>query len=122
MRQLSLPSFVLGFSLTQRLTVRAAEALCWGRLALAQLHDGQVQQSVRSGHKAFAISKETRNVWSQANSSIFLAQALLEAGAYEEALGITHQAIELVRLEPQQKLFSYILHLCKGGYCLARIP
>src|SRR5205085_6603926 len=44
--ELSLPSFLSGAPLTQPLTNRAAEALCWGLLALAQVQAGPVLGSI----------------------------------------------------------------------------
>src|ERR1700736_2607064 len=51
-------TFAMGAPLTQPLTNRASEALCWALLALAQVHAGQVQPSIRSGRRALALSKE----------------------------------------------------------------
>jgi predicted ATPase/DNA-binding SARP family transcriptional activator len=99
-RELSLPSLAIGAPLTQHLTNRAAEALCWGELAIAQVHCGQVQHSIRSGHRALALSKEIKNVWVQVTSTICLTHGLLDAGAYEEALVLTQQTIPLAQSFP----------------------
>jgi predicted ATPase/DNA-binding SARP family transcriptional activator len=99
-RELSLPFFAIGAPLTQPLTYRASEALCWAFLTLAQLHAGQVQQSMASGRRALALSEEIKNVWTQILSMGCLTYGLLEAGAYEEALGLIQQAIALARTLP----------------------
>src|SRR5260370_38864490 len=51
-RELSLPSFAIDAPLTQPLTYRASEALCWAVLAFAQVNGGQVQPGIRSGARA----------------------------------------------------------------------
>ncbi len=99
-RELSLPSLAIGAPLTQHLTNRASEALCWGELAIAQVHCGQVQHGIRSGYRALALSKEIKNVWVQVTSTICLTHGLLDAGAYEEALVLTQQTIPLVQSFP----------------------
>jgi tetratricopeptide (TPR) repeat protein len=99
-RELSLPFFASGAPLTQPLTYRASEALCWAFLTVAQLHAGQVQQSMASGRRALALSEESKNVWTQILSMGCLTYGLLEAGTYEEALGLIQQAIALARTPP----------------------
>ena len=99
-RELSLAPFLMGSPLTQPLTNRASEALCWAHLAVAQLHSGQVQQSIRSGRRALALAQEIKNVWVQVISTLCLAQGLLDAGAYEEALVLTQQTVALARTLP----------------------
>jgi DNA-binding SARP family transcriptional activator len=99
-RELSVSSFILGAPPTQPLTNRATEALCWGLLAFAQVHAGQVHNSIRSGRIALALSKEIKNVWAQTNSTLCLTHGLLEAGAYEETLALMQQAIALARILP----------------------
>jgi hypothetical protein len=59
-RELSLPSLTIDSPLTQPLTNRASEALCWAFLSLAQVHVGQVQSSIRSGRRALALSQRAR--------------------------------------------------------------
>jgi DNA-binding SARP family transcriptional activator len=85
-RELHLPSFVTGAPLTQPLTNQATEALCWVVLGFAHLHEGQVQDSIRCGRRALALSQAIKNVWVEVNSTLGLTLSLLEAGAYEEAL------------------------------------
>ena len=99
-RELSLASFILGAPLTQPLTNRASEALCWVLLAFAQVHAGQVHNSLRSGRMALALSKESKNIWAQISSTNSLTYGLLEAGAYEEALALTQHAVVLARTLP----------------------
>jgi tetratricopeptide (TPR) repeat protein len=99
-RELSLASFIIGSPLTQPLTNRATEALCWMFLAFAQLHAEQVQPSIHSGRRALALSKEIKNVWVQILSTTGLTYGLLEAGAYEEALVLTQHTVALARTFP----------------------
>lgn len=91
-RKPSLPSLVLGdFPLSQAWMNRVAEALCWGYLAFAQLHDGQVQQSIYNGRKPLTIFKESKNAWARFDSTNWLGYELLESGSYEEALELIQQ-------------------------------
>jgi DNA-binding SARP family transcriptional activator len=99
-RELSLPSFAIGAPLTQPLSNRASEALYWAVLAYAQVYAGQVQQSMASGRRALALSQECKNVWTQVISRVGLTYGLLEAGAYEEALGLMQDAVALARPLP----------------------
>ena len=92
-RELSLPGLGMGAPLTQPLSNRASEALTWALLALAQVNAGQVQQSIASGRRALALSQEIKNVWTHVLSMGCLTFGLVEAGAYEEALGLMHQAV-----------------------------
>jgi len=108
-RGLSLASFKLGAPPTQHLSNRASEALCWGLLALAQVHAGQVHNSIHSGRIALSLSKEIKNVWVQVFSTFFLTHGLLEAGAYEEALALTQQAMALARTFPPTSNVECIL-------------
>src|SRR5438067_7144183 len=94
-QELSLPSFAIGAPSTQPLTNRASEALCWALLAFAQVNGGQVQDSLRSGRRALALSKEIKNLWAQILSTVSLMSGLLEAGEYEEALGLLQHAVAL---------------------------
>src|SRR2546421_4755478 len=115
-RELSLPSFAMGAPLTQPLTNRASEALCWALLALAQVHAGQVQPSLRSGRRALALSKEIKNVWAHIGSLRFLTYGLLDAGAYEEALGLMQEAIALARTLPPTLIFQGFLYGLSNVY------
>jgi tetratricopeptide (TPR) repeat protein len=96
-RELSLPSFLNGAPLTQPLTNRATEALYQGLLALAQLHAGQMHNSLGSGRRALALAQESKNVWVEVISTFWLTYGLLDAGAYEEALMLTQHAVVLAR-------------------------
>jgi len=100
-RELSLPSFILGAPLTQPLTNRASEAVCWALLSFAQLHAGQeVRNGLRSGRRALVLSKESKNVCTQVLSTVYLALGLLEMGAYEEALVLMQDAVAQARTFP----------------------
>jgi tetratricopeptide (TPR) repeat protein len=79
------------------LTKRATEALYRGLLALAQLHAGQVHNSLGSGHRALALAQESKNVWVEVISTFWLTYGLLDTGAYEEALMLTQHAVVLAR-------------------------
>jgi DNA-binding SARP family transcriptional activator len=92
-RELSLPGLGMGAPLTQPLSNRASEALTWALLALAQVNAGQVQQSIASGRRGLALSQEIKNVWTHVFSMGCLTFGLVEAGAYEEALGLMHRAV-----------------------------
>jgi predicted ATPase len=115
-RELSLPSYIIGAPLTQPLTYRASEAACWGLLAYAQMNDGQVQRSLRSGHLALAISKESKNGWAHILSTLCLTQGLLDAGEYEEALVLTQHAVALMRTLPLIGLFARVLAVLGSVY------
>src|SRR3989440_3162859 len=91
-RELSLPSFAMGAPLTQPLTNRASEAVCWALLALAQVHAGQVQPSLRSGRRALALSQEIKNVWAQIGTMRYLTYGLLDAGAYPLSSSLQERA------------------------------
>ncbi len=86
-RELSLPSFAMGAPLTQPLTNRASEAVCWALLALAQI-----------------------------NSLRYLTYGLLDAGAYEEALGLMQDAIALARTLPPTLIFQGFLYGLSNVY------
>jgi len=108
-RELSLPSFVIGAPLTQPLTNRATEAFCWALLAIAQIHAGQVHNSIGSGRRALALSKEIKNVWAQVDSTQCLTQGLLDAGVYEEALVLMQDGMALARtLPPMLNFMSFL--------------
>jgi len=104
---LSLALFSIGASPTQPLTNRATEAACWGLLAFAQVHSGQVHNSIRSGRRALALSQEIKNDWVQVISTTYLTFVLLEAGAYEEAL--MQHAIPPARTLPLTVIFQGFL-------------
>ena len=108
-RELSLPFYLIGASLTQPLTNRASEALCWVLLAYAQVNGGQVQSSIRSGRRGFALAQESKSVWVQVSSTIYLTYGLLEVGSYEEALVLTQEAMALVRTLPPAIIFQRFL-------------
>jgi DNA-binding SARP family transcriptional activator/tetratricopeptide (TPR) repeat protein len=115
-RELSLPSFAIGAPLTQPLTNRASEAMCWILLASAQVNGGQVQSSIRSGRRALALSQEIKNVWAQVNSTLYLAYGLLEVGSYEAALVLTQEAMALARTFPLKLLLCLTLAALGSTY------
>ncbi len=114
--ELSLPSFLSGASLTQPLTNRASEALCWALLALAQGYAGQVQPSIRSGRRALALAHESKSVSVQVSSTANLASGLLEAGAYEEALELIQPTMALARTLPPTINFPILLTALGSAY------
>src|SRR5207245_11362240 len=81
-QELSHPSFAISAPPTQPLTNRASEALCWANLAFAQVHAGQVHDSIHSGRRALTLSQESKNGWAYIYSTLCLAHGLLDAGAY----------------------------------------
>jgi len=118
-RKLSLDHFMSGPPLTQPLTHRASEALCWSLLALAQVHAGQGHNSLHSGRRALALSKESKHVWVQITSMVDLTQGLLDVGAYEEALGLLQDAMALARtLPPTLTLQRFLFGLGKTYHAL----
>ncbi len=108
-QELSLAHFLSGAPLTQSLTNRAAEAFCWAFLSLAQAHVGQMLGSIRSGRRALALSQETKNVWAHFIGTFALVHALLDTGAYEEALGLMQDIVAPGRTLPPTLLFQRFL-------------
>jgi tetratricopeptide (TPR) repeat protein len=108
-RELSVAPYLLGAPLSQPLMNRATEGMCWGLLASTQVNAGQVHNSIRNGHRGLALSKESKNIWAQVNSIRYLSDGLLDAGAYEEALGLTQHAIALARSLPPTIIFHRLL-------------
>ena len=102
---------------THFLRDRATEALCWGHLALAQLHTGHLQQSLLNGRRPTEIFKEIRVAWAQFDSSIWLTYALLEAGSYQEALALIQQTIKLMQTD--QNTSHSQIHLGNLHFALA---
>ncbi len=108
-RELSLAHFLSGAPLTQSLTNCASEALCGALLAIAQVHAGQVLGSLRSGRRALALAKESKNVWVEVISTFWLTYGLLDSGNYEEALVLMQHAVALARIIPQLAIFQSFL-------------
>ena len=108
-QELSLPSFAIGAPPTQLLTNRASEALSWANLAFAQVHAGQVHDSIHSGRRALTLSQESKNGWAYIYSTLCLAHGLLDAGAYEEALVLMHNAVAQARTFPPTIIFQRFL-------------
>ncbi len=71
------------------------EADCLSRIADAQINCGRPHEGVAAARLAYTISLEIEHSWGQANSGYQLARALIEIGAYEEALMIAHQSTEV---------------------------
>jgi DNA-binding SARP family transcriptional activator/predicted ATPase len=115
-RELSIAHFLMGAPLTQPLTNRASEALCWANLAFAQVHAGQVHDSIRSGRRALALAQEIKNVWVQVISTNDLTYGLLDAGAYEEALVLTQHTVVLARTLPPAINFQVFLTVLGSTY------
>jgi tetratricopeptide (TPR) repeat protein len=109
-QELSLVHYLSGAPLTQSLTNRTSEAVCWALLAFAQAHAGQVQASIRNGRRALALSTESKNVWAQINSMRYLTYGLLEAGSYEEALGLMQDAMALAWTLPPTLILQRFLY------------
>ena len=114
--ELSLPSFILGAPLTQPLTTRASEALCWTLLAFAQVNYGQVHDAIHSGRRALVLSTESQNGWAQVSSTVGLTYGLLEAGAYEEARLLLHHTLVLARTLPPTVNFQRFLTALGSTY------
>ena len=74
--------------------------LHWVDGAIAQVYGGQVLDSIRSGRRALALSREIKNVWLEINSTNALTYGLLDAGAYEEALRLMQHTYTLARAFP----------------------
>ena len=108
-RELSVAHFLAGSPLTQPSTNRATEALCWEMLAIAQAHDGQVYNSIRSSRRALALAQGIKNVGLQVNTTLSLTYGLLDAGVYEETLGLMQQAVTLARTFPPTINFQSFL-------------
>ncbi len=115
-RELSLPFFAIGAPLTQPLTNRASEAWCWEMLAMAKLHQGQVQPSIDHSRRALALAKETKNVWAQVVSTVTLTHGLLDAGTYEEALVLMQHAIAQAPTLPRTIKFPRLLTALGSTY------
>jgi len=111
-----LPYFQIGAPLTQPLTNRTSEAMCLTLLAVAQQQAGQVQASMGSSRRALALAAESKSVWVQVNSAYCLASGLLEAGAYEEALGLMQHTRALARTLPQSIILHRFLTVFGGVY------
>ncbi len=65
---------------------------------------------MRSGRRALALSTESKNVWVHVNSTSCLTYGLLDAGAYEEALGLMQAAMALARILPPTLIFQRFLY------------
>src|SRR5437879_2027534 len=78
----------------------------------------QVQDSLRSGRRALALSKEIKNLWAQILSTVSLMSGLLEAGEYEEALGLLQHAVALARTLPLKVIFHFSLSTLGSVYHL----
>ena len=113
--ELSLPSIAMGASLTQPLSIRASEAVTWALLSLVQVNAGRVQQSIASCRRGLALSEEIKNIWTQVLSRISLTFGLVEAGAYEEALGLVQQAVASASTLPLITAVMQLLLTAQGS-------
>jgi tetratricopeptide (TPR) repeat protein len=111
-----LPAFLSGAPLTQPLTNRASEAVSWALLANAQVQAGQVQPSMRSGRRAQALAQEIKNVWAHITSTYCLTFGLLDAGAYEEALGLMQSILAQARTLPPTFIYQRFLMALGNTY------
>ena len=71
------------------------EADSLSRIADAHINCGRPYEAVVAAQSAYAISLEIEHPWGQANIGYQLARALVETGAYEEALAIALQSTEV---------------------------
>jgi tetratricopeptide (TPR) repeat protein len=83
---------------------------------LKRPQSGQVLGSIRSGRRALALSQESKNVWAQVSSTTDLTYGLLDAGAYEEALGLMQHAVALARAFPPKIHLQRILTALGSTY------
>jgi tetratricopeptide (TPR) repeat protein len=111
-----LPSFLIGAPLTKPLTNRASEAVCWALLASAQVHAGQVHNGIHSGRRALALEQESKNVWAHITSTYCLTFGLLDAGAYEEALGLMQPTLAQARTLPPTLIYQRFLMTLGNTY------
>lgn len=72
---------------------QAMEVFCLSLFAGASIHRGQVQAALKDARTAYTMSFEIDNLWEQTHSAIFLSQALLDAGKYEEALHVAEKSV-----------------------------
>jgi tetratricopeptide (TPR) repeat protein len=75
-----------------------------------------VHDSIGSGRRALALAQEIKNVWVQVISTNNLTHGLLDAGAYEEALGLTQQTVALARTLPPAMSFQVFLTVLGSTY------
>jgi tetratricopeptide (TPR) repeat protein len=94
---------------SELLTKRAMEVLCLCLLALGHVNRGQPLTGVNAGRAALDISLEINNMWAQVYSVLNLNHALVEIGAYEEALRVTQQGVEMARTLPNPTLLFFML-------------
>jgi tetratricopeptide (TPR) repeat protein len=94
---------------TGLLTKRAMEVLCLCLLALGHVNCGEPRAGMSAGQAAFDISLEIKNIWAQVYSVLNLNHALLEVGAYEQALRVTQQGVEMARTLPNPILLFFLL-------------
>src|SRR5205085_9066456 len=66
--------------------------------------------------RALALAQEIKNVWAQIGSMRYLTYGLLDAGAYEEALGLMQAAIALARTLPPTLIFQGFLYGLSNVY------
>jgi predicted ATPase len=67
---------------------RFMEADCLTLISAGRTHSGRLREGIEAGRAAFDICRKLESDWGQANSAWYLAHALLEAGAYTQALEV----------------------------------
>jgi len=76
---------------------------------------GRVQQSIASCRRGLTLSEEIKNIWTQVLSKISLTFGLVEAGAYEEALGLVQQAVASASTLPLITAVMQLLLTAQGS-------
>jgi predicted ATPase len=76
---------------------RLMEADCLALISAGRTHSGRLREGVEAGRAAFGISRDVESNWGQANSAWYLAHALLESGAYTEALEVIQIGVAAAR-------------------------
>lgn len=76
---------------------RLMEADGLSQLADRYINIGQPREGIRAARTAYATSLELEYTWGQATSGYMLARGLVETGAYEEALAVVRQSIDVAR-------------------------
>jgi DNA-binding SARP family transcriptional activator/predicted ATPase len=76
---------------------RFMEADCLALISAGRTHSGRLREGIEAGRAAFDICRKLESDWGQANSAWYLAHALLEAGAYTQALEVAHMGVAAAR-------------------------
>ncbi len=70
---------------------------CLNLIAIARIYDGRPREAIHPTREAARLNGEIGNEWAQANSAGVLSLALLECGAYAEALAQAQAAVATAR-------------------------